>query len=134
MPTTDTVPNTTVEKQSKPDFGEGRYSPLMEECYNDAIVVFRLSSEKAEKLAKAIARDVGSIMASRPVEVKTTKPSKEGKITLSEAAKVKGITMTNTLYALRALHFAAEAGRNGFAWAKTQWTPVQGLREYFETL
>lgn len=119
---------------SRPDFGSGRYSGLMETVYDDSQVIFRITKEQAEKLARQVASEVGAIMRNAQVDVKTGKASKDGKITLSEAAKMKGVSMTFALTSLKALHFAAEAGKNGFLWAKTQWEVSASLREYFDNL
>jgi hypothetical protein len=124
----------SVEVKVKPDFGNGRYSALMEEVFHDGQTVFNLSSEKSEKLAKAIATELGSIMASQRVDVKLGKANKDGKLTISEACKLKGFTITRPIGALRALHYAADAGKNGFSFANTKWQPVAWLTEYFTEL
>lgn len=123
-----------VTQTERPDFGNGRYSALMNEVYDDAQVIFKLDSAKSEKLAQAIARELGAIMAAQPAEIRLGKVNKDGKLTISEAAKVKNVTLTNSIYALKALHFAAEAGKNGFVWAETQWKVNAGLIRYFESL
>lgn len=135
---TTTQANTTVvsEQQStvKPNFGNGRYSGLMEEVWHDAQTVFGLSSEQAAKLAQGIARDVGAAMAGASYSVKLSKIDKDGRLTISEAAKLKNVTITNNIMALKALQYAGEAGRNGFSFANTRWQVVKGLAEYFNTL
>ena len=135
MPETQIQSNTTQSQApARPNFGEGRYSPLMEECYDDAMLIFKLDSLKAEKLAHAIAREIGDIMAHRPVEVKLGKVNKDGKLTIAEACKVKGVTMTYPIFALKALFYANEAGKNGFMRNFTDWKPVKSLVDYFEKL
>lgn len=128
---TSVVPKHHVSSNKRPDFGTGKYSALMEEVFDDAQAIFKLTPLAAERLARDIASDVGAIMASAPMSIKTGKISKDGKMTISEACKVKGITITNTLLALKALHYAAEAGMNGFSFGKTEWTPIKQLSEYF---
>ena len=134
MPVTVIAPIVTQEKSAKPDFGNGRYSPLMEEVYHDSMTVFGLESAKAEKLAHNIANELGAIMSSRPVEVRLGKVNKDGKLTISEACKLKGFTMTNPIYALKALHYAGESGINGFSFANTKWSPSKGLNDYLSSL
>lgn len=135
MPTLETTANQTTQIQREaPDFGSGRYSALMLECYNDAKTVFKLDDTKAEKLARQIASDFGAVMASAPVETRLGKQNKDGKITLSEAAKVKGVTITNALFAMKALRFAGDAGVNGFSFGQTAWKPVKSLAEYLNSL
>jgi len=120
---------------AKPDFGEGRYSPLMEECWKDAQTIFGLESAKAEKLARNIANEFGAWMATKALslnDVKIGKTGKDGKITLGEAAmKVKGATLTHALLALKALKFANESMANGFVRNETQWMPNASLQDYF---
>lgn len=117
------------------DFGSGRYSALMEETFRDSQVVFKLTPEKADKLSRQIASDYGSAIANTPVEVKRIKAAnKDGKITLAEAAKIKGVTLTNALFALIALQFAGEAGKHGFLFQSTGWKVNKALLDYFEKL
>lgn len=117
------------------DFGCGRYTPLMDECFTDAQAIFKLSPEKADKLSRRIASDFGAAMAATPVTVKQIKAAnKDGKITLAEAAKVKGITLTNPLFALMAMQYANECGKHGFNRGNTSWKVSKPLVEYFESL
>jgi hypothetical protein len=129
-----TIVQPTEQKAVKPNFGSGRYSPLMEECYNDAMAVFKLNSAKAESLARDIASDLGNIFASATVKVKVGSVNKDGKLTLSEASKVKGMTCTLPISALKALDFANQAGKNGFVRNNTQWQVGETLASFFETL
>lgn len=116
-------------------FGNGRYSPLMLECYRDSQVVFKLDEAQADKLARAIARDFGAAMTNAPVDAKVGKAvNKDGQVTLSEAAKLKNITITNPLFALRALQYAADAGKFGFSWKLTEWSAGGTFKEYLESL
>jgi hypothetical protein len=138
---TATVESTQSNVSVKPvlpalgDFGSGRYSDLMNECFKDAQKVFKITPEKADKLARQIASDYGSAIQNTPVEVKRIKAAnKDGKITLAEAAKIKGVTLTNALFALIALQFAGEAGKHGFLFESTGWKPVKALADYFEKL
>lgn len=136
-----TIENVSNTPQIKPvlpelgEFGNGRYSALMEECFKDSQTVFKLTPKQADKLARMIASDYGSAMANSPVDVKRIKAAnKDGKITLAEASKVKGVTLTNALYALTALQYCGEAGKHGFSFALTGWKPVKALQDYFESL
>ena len=138
MPTTEAIPAQTTANQNevKPDFGRGAYSSLMSECYRDAMRVFRLESAQAEKFARQLATELGIIRSTAKVEAWTGKANKDGKVTLYEASKVKGVTMTNTLMAMKALSFANEAGKNGFSCGKTQWAimPESELENYLLSL
>jgi hypothetical protein len=128
---------TTLETQAathEANFGDGRYSPLMKECYKDIKVIFKLDEVKAEKLAKLIGSDFGAAM--RQVQATSSigkSLSKDGKVTLRDACKVK-TTETLPLRVMRALSYAAEAGKNGFLHGKTQWQADDKFIEYFNTL
>ena len=125
----------STTQQVKPDFGAGRYSALMESSYNDAMAIFGLESAQAEKLARQIGSDFGAAMRSAIADCKVGKSiSKDGKVTLSDAAKVKGVTATNALVAMRALDFASQSGKFGFSWRATKWETAGTLKEYLESL
>lgn len=129
--------NVSIEvKETKPNFGNGRYSALMEQTWKDGQVVFKLPSDKAEKLARQVGSDFGAAIAGAVVDAKIGKSiTKDGKTTLAEAAKVKGVTMTNALFALRSLGFAAELGKYEFSWKLSTLVIVDGkLKEYLEQL
>lgn len=135
---TNQTDNTSASAQPsapvKPDFGNGRYSPLMEEVYNDAQVVFGITPVQAEKLARGIATELGAIMASAPVEVRLGKLSKDGKLTIAEASKLKGFTLTYNIAALRALHYAGDAGKHGFSFGATKWRTAGSLAKMLSEL
>lgn len=121
------------------NFGNGRYSALAKECFDGAKQVFGLDETKADKLARIITTDFGAIMAANTrmelAGLKVGKLSKDGKLTLTEAAsKVKGVTMTDSIHALMALKYASDAGKNGFLWGKTQWAVTDLLTRYFAGL
>ena len=109
------------------DFGNGRYSALMTEVFDDAQKVLQVDEKTAEKIARQVSSDLGAIMSGAVVKVKVGSINKDGKITLSEAAKLKNVTMTDSLLILKALSYAAEAGKNGFLYARTQWKANEDL-------
>lgn len=112
------------------DFGNGRYSPLMAECFKDLQRIFKLDVVPAEKLARQIGTELGAIMANAPVDVKLGKTNKDNKMTISEAAKVKNLTQTWAILALRAINFANEANKNGVSVKDTDWQMSEGLKKY----
>jgi len=116
-------------------FGEGRYSPLMSESFKDAKAIFGLDDKQAEKLARQIGSDFGAAMRGSIATAKLGKAlSKDGKVTVKEAASVKGITLTNALLALRAMDYANESTKFGIARGETKWIASKLLGEYLETL
>lgn len=115
-------------------FGNGRYSPLMSECFADLQAVFDLSEEQADKIARQIGSEIGALMANQSVTIKLGSVNKDGKLTIAEAAKIKNVTMTNTLFTLKALQFANEALKNGFNRKETKWVAIPRLQEYFDSV
>lgn len=117
----DTQVNVPIEKVV-PSFGAGRYSPLMKSVYEQSQVIFKLTPEKAEKLARQVAADFGAGMKNVQAEAKISKTcNKDGQVTLGDAAKVKFIQCTNALFAMQSLAWTTEAGKHGFQWSGTQW-------------
>jgi len=130
---------TATENQNKQAigaFGSGRYSPLMVQCFTESQQVFGLNEEQADKLARAIARDFGAAMKDAQVDAKIGKSiNKDGQVTLAEASKLKGITITQSLFAMRALQWAADCGKYGFSWKFTDWKLLDGnFKDYIESL
>lgn len=126
---------TVTDSTQAISFGEGRYSPLMAESFKDAKAIFGLSDKAAEKLARQIGSDFGAAMRGTIASTKLGKAiTKDGKVTLSEAAKQKGVTLTNALSALRALDYANGAVKMGFNRNQTKWSVNKELGEYLETL
>lgn len=126
-----------VEIIAKP-FGDGRYSKLMESCCEQISVVFPdLSQEQAVKIAKQIGSDFGAAIKHAQVDAKVGKSiNKDGKVTLSEAAKVKGVIITDALHVMHALNFAADAGKYGFSWKHTKFAVLadSGLHKAIKNL
>ncbi len=123
----------TIEQPKTIDFGNGRYSPLMYETFKAAKTVFGFDDEAAEKLARQTGSDFGAAMRDTIATSKIGKAlSKDGKVTLSEAAKCK-TTVTNALVCMRALQFASEAGKYGFSYGKTEWTPTEDFQKVLDT-
>ena len=111
------------------DFGGGRYSNLMKSIYSSSMTVFRLDWEHAKRVAEHCASEFGAIMKDVQVDVKVGKSDKGGRITLSEACKIKGIVATPELSLMRALQYANEAGLNGIMYQDTKWVPVSRVAE-----
>jgi len=139
MPEVKDMPATTnkVEIVTKP-FGDGRYSRLMENCYDQILVVFpQFNPEQAIKVAKQIGSDFGAAIKHAQVDAKIGKSiNSDGKVGLSEAAKVKGVQLTDALYVMHALNFAGDAGKYGFSWKHTKFSilPGSGLDKAIQNL
>lgn len=120
-----------VQATTKPDFGKGRYSYLMESVFEDAQAILKMSPKGAEKLARAIATEVGSLMKDANAVVKVGKSlSKDGKVSVSEACKLKGVTLTRNMAILRALDYISSAGKFSIMWSTTSWRFTTSITEY----
>lgn len=134
MQTTIETPTQSATKKqvTQIDFGNGRYSPLMSESFKDAKVIFGLNDKSAEKLARQIGSDFGAAMQNTIAASKIGKAlSKDGKVTLSEAAKSK-VTVTNALLLMRAMAYCNEAGKFGFSFGKTEWKLTDELQKVLD--
>jgi len=130
-----TLVNNTTETNKTPainyaDFGKGRYSPLMEDCYRVMVKYLKLDEAHANKLAKLIGTDFGQAMQQAEVNGKVSKPSKDGKINLSESGKLKGLTATNPLSLKHALQWIDEANTHGVSIGLTKWQLNEALTEW----
>lgn len=120
-------------------FGAGRYSPLMNEVYEDCKRIFKLSEKAADKVARRCGRDFGDVMASHTQiglsQTKFGKLNKDGKLTIGEAAaKVKNVTQTNGVLVLRMLNYINEAKGYGLDHVNTGWSPNMTLTQWFAEL
>jgi len=118
-------------------FGNGRYSALASEVFDSAQAVFKVTPEVADKLARRVSSDFGALFSGSigMNKVAVGKVNKDGKVTVKEAAaSVKGVSLSFPLYALKALNWAAEAGKNGFVYGNTKWAVEPKLQEWMQTL
>lgn len=130
---------TQVESQTqdavKPDFGKGRYSQFCEDIYDDVQTILKLSPKAAEKLTRSMATEIGKYMAETPVTVKVGKSiDKNARVTVAEAAKLKGVTLTNNLAIIRALDYIATAGKFSILWSATNWRFTTSVTEYLASI
>lgn len=117
MPTDTQAPQTQSAASNVGHFGDGRYSPLMQELFTDAKRVLGLSPEVADKLARRIGSDYGAIMSSGATtgikHVTIGKVNKDGKVTVKEAAtSVKGVALSRPLQVLKAICYINEAAKS----------------------
>lgn len=135
--TVTTSPITTVApaKSGKPDFGDGRYSAVMREAFADCQRLVSQDATKAEAFARQLGADLGRAMAAIPVKVGYGKANKDGRMTLKEAASVKGVTSTNALTLARLISLANDVNATKLARVDSL-TLVAGshVAEWFEKL
>lgn len=124
-----------IDTTKEVSFGEGRYSPVMKELHHDLQSIFRLPSEQAEKIARQYGSDFGAALKSAPVKVSVGKTvNSDGKITLGESCKVKGITVTNSIMVARAVDYANGAMKYGIARNSTTWKPTAELQKIIDAI
>lgn len=123
-----------ITEKYAPNFGAGRYSDLMATLYKQAQKLFGLSEEQAEKFARDAATTHGAAMADARIDAKAGKASKDGKVTLSEASKVKGVTSKPCLALMHAIQWVGDAGKHGVSYGGTKWKLDEVLEGYIETL
>ena len=124
-------------KVKRPDFGSGRYSAEMGRLYDDTQKLFRFTTAQAEKFARQAASDAGEVLAKCIVEIKVGKANSDGKATISEASKVKGISLTNALHLVRAIQWIGDAEKNSVSYGRTTWRISEmndNLAKYINTL
>lgn len=131
--TTPVAPVTIVKTTKGPDFGEGRYSCVMREAYADSLRLVTDDPAKAEAFARQLGQDLGRAMSETPVSVRYGKASKDGKMTLKEAATVKGVTARNSLTLGRLIAMANDINTTKLARVDSL-TLTGTLEEWFNEL
>lgn len=123
----------TAKPIAKPDLGNGRYSAVMAEAHADCLRLVSKDTAKAEKFARQLGADLGRAMSASPVSVKYGKANKDGRMTLKEAASVKGVTVTNAMSLGRLISMANDI--NGTKLARVDSLTLAGpVAEWFNEL
>ena len=60
--------------------------------------------------------------------------SKDGKVSITDAAKAKGVTVTNALMIARARQWIDDAGANGVSYGFTKWKLSAPLQAYVDEM
>lgn len=87
------------------NFGNGRYSPAMEEVYKDTQRLFGLTDIQAHIVAAQVGRDAGQLNNAKVSKLKVSSASKDGKVGLKEVVDAVKVTST---FALTICHLCAE--------------------------
>jgi len=112
----------TSKPAVKPDFGKGRYSVEMERLWESSQKLFGFTSAQAEKFAHQAGSDAGAVFKKSIATIRIGKANSDGKATIADASKVKGVTLTNALHIVRAIQWIDEAEKNSVSYGFTQWT------------
>ena len=120
------MPANQTSEVAAPNFGDGRYSRLAKTSFEQIQVVFPdVSVKDAEKIARQIASDFGAAIKHSVVDAKIGKSiNGDGKVSISEACKAKGVTVTNALRVMHTLNFVADAGKFGLSWKFSKFIPI----------
>jgi hypothetical protein len=103
--------------------------------HKQAQKLFDVSSEVAEKFARQAATDYGAAMKDSKIEAKFGRATgKDMKVTLSEAAKAKGVTATNALSLAHTIQWIGEAGKHGVSYGGTEWKLNDDMATYLRDL
>jgi hypothetical protein len=128
-----TAPNTT-ETAKEVSFGAGRYSAIMKSCYDECQSLFGIPADKAEKIARDLGSDVGTILNNVPTEIRISKISKDGKVSMADVSKIKGVTVTYPIAIARAIQWIGDAGKNGVSYGHSKWKLTQNLQDWVNGL
>lgn len=114
--TTSTIENKNLcipaSGQETVSFGNGRYSRIAEELFDSSRFLLKLTDVQAEKVAKSFASELGRIDM-KATSVKVGKLNKDGFVSLSEAAKIKGVKMTHALQVAKLVTILDDAVKCG---------------------
>jgi len=127
-------PANETQSSTKVDFGNGRYSSEMERIYKGCIERFGIESAKAEKIAKQAGSDAGAAFRNATASIKIGKGNKDGKVTIADASKAKGITLTNPLAIVRALQWISDAGVNHVSYGFSKFRLTDELEKWIDDL
>lgn len=132
---TQIVENPQVQQtEVNPDFGQGRYSAEMERIYKACMSRFGIESKRAERIARQAGADAGAVFRNSEATIAVSKSTKDGKITISDASKVKGVTVTNALAVVRAIQWINEAGKNFVNYGHTKWKLSVNVQEWIDEM
>ena len=129
-----TATQATTETKTRPDFGQGRYSAEMSRIYDGMQERFNIPADKAEKIARMAGSDAGAVFRNSAASISVSKASKDGKVTISDASKVKGVTVTHALAIVRAMQWIDDAGKNFVSYGKTKWQLSESLDKWVTEL
>lgn len=126
--------NSAEVTNGKPDFGQGRYSAEMERIYNACIKLFGIEPKRAERISRQAGSDAGAVFRNSAAEVKVSKSTKDGKVTIGDASTVKGVTITNALAVVRAIQWINEAGKNFVNYGHTKWKLSVQVQDWIDEM
>lgn len=135
MSTANTTENPQVTTANvKPEFGQGRYSAEMERIYNACIKLFGVEPKRAERVARQAGSDAGAVFRNAAATISVSKSTKDGKVSIGDASKVKGVTITNALAVVRAIQWIDEAGKNFVNYGHTKWKLSLSVQEWVDEM
>ena len=130
-----TLAPATPATEKRPNFGNGRFSPQMEELFDKSQDLLGFTPTQAERFARQAANDAGAVLKNAPAAFKVgTVNAKSNTASISDAAKVKSVTLTYALNIVRALQWIDDAGKNGISYGHTKWKLMPGLQKWVDEL
>lgn len=131
---TTTIQTEQQEAEVKVSFGDGRFSPAMEEMYKDMISLLGIEPKKAEKIARQFGSDFGAAMRNAPATAKVGKVDAKGRVTLADAGKLKGVIVTKPMSIKHALQWIDECDKHEISLGHTKWKLNSVLTEYVDEM
>lgn len=133
MTTTEIKPTASPAPITRPlGVFTGRYAKQQEQLFDEAQKLFGLTPAQADKFAIHAAQDAATALHSVSANFKIGKANDDGKATITDAAKQKGITLTNALHMVRAMQWIGEAGKNNISYGNTKWKLSEPLQKYVD--
>lgn len=126
-----------ISATTMPAFGNGRYSNEMARLFEESQKLLGFTAAQAEKFARQAGSDAGAVFKNTNATIKVGKANGDGKATIADASKAKGVTLTNALHVVRAIQWIGEAEKNGISWSGTKWQLSRmndNMLKYLETL
>lgn len=120
---------TKIIETSEPQFGKGRYSAEMERLFEQAQALLGFTSAQAEKFARQAGADAGSALKNSVATIRVSKANSDGKATINDASKLKGVTLTNSLALVRAIQWISDAEKNFISYGNTGWK-ISSMNEH----
>lgn len=120
--------------KSPVEFAPGRYQLEKQRLAKAFVCRLGFTKEQAKFVADKAAEDAHNALRHAQVTIKVGAAGKDGRTTISDASKIKGVVMTNPLMLVHVVEFIDGAGKHGISYGFTGWVLTQQLREYVDGL
>lgn len=122
------------QKTDKKEFGDGPFSPAMENIFKKSQDLLGLLPDHAEKLARQYGSDLGAIHKIVKFNVKFGTPNKDMLRDLKLVAKTNKFSIPQSCQVAVAMDFMEDAGKSYISYGHTEWKLVPFLQEWLDEL